>query len=168
MWSSDNVKKLPVTFKQPPVISSTFIDPDSKQMKCSVIVSLFSNIKTIDFDVIQSGDVQTLKISYAWPNASYIADEMFKKDYQNQTFIPKMHPKFLSTEQALQSVRENFEDAPVGCIEITLPTKVQLEPTSWKKTFNKKDDGTLIVFFEFDCLRDEYTISKTEKSLSFE
>lgn len=91
---------------------------------------------------------------------------MFKKDGANETFISKMDPRYLSTAKALKSFRSNFEEAPVGSIEITLPTTVQKEPSTWKKSFNKKADGTLTVFLEFLCHREDYIISKSEKSLS--
>lgn len=137
-------------------------------MKCFVIVSLFSNIKTIDFDITATENGQLLKISYEWPRSSFMLTEMFKRDGCQETFISKIHPKFLSTEKALEAVRAHVEDAPVGAIEIKLPTLVQMEPSTWTKTFNKKADGTLLVFFEFLCYRDEYIISKAEKSISFE
>lgn len=136
-------------------------------MKCFIIVTLFSNIKTIDFDIFQTENGQTLKISYEWPRSSFMVSEMFKRDGCADIFVNKMHPKFLSTEKALETVRENFEVSPIGVLEIKLPTLVQLEPSTWKKTFNKKADGTLIVFFEFLCHRDEYIISKAIKSISF-
>ena len=99
---------------------------------------------------------------------SFNVTEMFKKDGAALTFVDKMHPKFLATEMALQAVRENFEEAPLGTIEVKLPVSVQIEPSTWSKYFNKKKDGTLLVFFEFQCIRDDYIISKAEKSISFE
>lgn len=67
------------------------------------------------------------------------------------TFVNKMHPKFLAVESALQAVRDNFQQAPLASIEISLRALVQTEPSSWSKYFNKKSDGTLIVFLELPC-----------------
>lgn len=165
---NDN-KPTNVEFKQPPVISSVYSDPETKQMKCLVVVLLFSDIKSVEFDVVTSGDdEQLLKITYLWPKSSFDVSEMFKKDGIAEPFVNKMHPKFLSTELALQAVRENFEEAPVGTIEVKLPVAVQVEPSTWKQYFNKKNNGNLLVFFEFLCHRNEYVIKKAEKSMSFE
>lgn len=148
--------------------TAIYTDPDTKQMKCLVVVLLFSNIKNVDFDVLQGVQEQTLKITYQWPQSSFNVTEMFKKEGAALTFVDKMHPKFLATDMALQAVRENFEEAPLGTIEVKLPVAVQMEPSTWSKYFNKKKDGTLLVFFEFQCIRDDYIISKAEKSISFE
>lgn len=69
-----------VVFKQPPVITSVFADPDTKQMKCLVIVLFFSNVKNIDFDIVPSERGQLFKISYEWPRIAYVVEEMFTRD----------------------------------------------------------------------------------------
>lgn len=66
--NANDSKSHQVCFKQPPIISSVFADPETEQMKCLVIVSLFSNIRNIDFDIIQSENGQVLMISYEWPS----------------------------------------------------------------------------------------------------
>lgn len=164
----DDTKPTNVCFKQPPIISTMFTDPETKQSKCLVIVTLFSNITEINFDVIQTENDCILKITYNWPAASFSASEMFKKEGAEDTFVNKLHPKFLAAENALETYRENFEDAPLGIIEVKLPASVQLEPNTLQQYYNKKKDGTLLVFFEFLCHRNDYIIKKTEKSISFD
>lgn len=166
--NEDDAKPSIVSFKQPPVITSVFADPETKQAKCLVVITLFANVKTIDFDIDETENGQVLRVTYPWPDSSYKASEMFKRDANEETFIGKMHPKFLATEKALMAVREHIDDAPVGTIEVKLPIKVQREPNTWKKEFNKKKDGTLLVFLEFESHRESSIISKDEKSLSFE
>lgn len=117
---------------------------------------------------MEDENTQTLKVTYAWPRSSFVVSEIFKRDGSATTFISKMHPMYASTEKALEELRENFEDAPIGTIEIKLPARVQLEPNTWKKSFNKKADGTLLVYLELLCHRGDYIISKSEKSLVLE
>lgn len=155
-------------FTQPPIISTIFTDPVTRQDVCLVIISLLSRIKKIDFDVILRDDSHVLQVSYSWPQYSYSCEEMFKKEWENRPFVDQLHPKYQAVEKALESVRENFEDAPQGKIEVTLPTNVQLDPSTWKNYANKKTDGMLLVFFEFLCARSDYIIKKKEKFMILE
>lgn len=164
----DDIKSASIVFKQPPIVSVVYTDPDTKQNICLVVVSLFSKIKKIDFDVTTVDNFQVLKVTYEWPLYSYSGSEMFKKEGSAATFVNKLHPKFLAVEKALEDVRENFEEAPIGTIETKLPATIQMDPSSWKNYFNKKGDGTLLVFFEFLCIRSDYIIKMTEKSVSFD
>lgn len=161
-------KPVQVCYKRPPVITSMFRDPETRQMKCLVIISMLSTVKSIDFDLLEAENSQLLKVTYGWPRSSFVVSEIFKRDGSANTFINKLHPMYAATEKALEDLRENFEEAPIGIIEVKLPALVQAEPNTWKKSFNKKADGTLLVFLEFVCHRNDYIISKSEKSLSFE
>lgn len=154
-----------IMFRQPPIVSTTYTNPDTKQEICLVIISLMSKIKRIDFDVVTVDNNHVLKITYTWPIYAYNVSEMFKREGDNETFVNKLHPKFLAVEKALENVRENIEDAPQGVIDIVLPANIQLDPGTWNNYFNRKSDGTLLFFFEFLCVRTDYIIKKREKTI---
>ena len=118
----------------------------------------------MNFDVNTNDCGHALQVTYSWPSYAYNCDEMFRKEGDYSTFVNPLHPKFCAVEKALESVRNNFEEAPQGMIEVTLPVNVQLDPATWKKYFNKKTDGTLLVFFEFLCARNDYIIKKKRKN----
>lgn len=145
-------KTLPTaTFVQPPVLPCVYNDPDTNVQKCMVVVLLFHGVHSINFDFLESteGDEPTLKVTYHWPSLMYNVDAMFTKGNEEEMFVSKHHPKVLAVEKTVQQFRQNIEDAPVGHIEIKLPVHVQMDPSTWIKTFNKKSDGTIIVFSNF-------------------
>lgn len=78
-----------------------------------------------------------------------MVSEMFKRDASAETFVNKMHLKLLSTENALEAVRDNFEGAPVEGIEIKLPTLVQMDPSTWKHIFTKRLTAHFRCFWSF-------------------
>lgn len=156
-----------VTFNQPPVVATTFNDPDTKQDVCFVIIPFLSKVIGVDFDVVIEDNRQVLKVTYDWPVYSYKAEDMFTKEGTKTTFVNKLHPKFLAVDKALENVRENFEDAPKGTIDVFLPFTIQMDPGSWTYYNNKKADGTNLLFFEFKCVRSDYVIKKKEKSIVF-
>lgn len=160
---------IPAQFLNGPVLPCVYTDPVSKQEKCLVVVLLFSGVTKITFDVIESNDgpEPTLKIKYEWPTQMFDTNSMFKRDSEEEMFVNKLHPKVLAVENALKKIRANMEDAPVGLIEVKLPVAIQMDPEAWTQQFNKKKDGNIIVIFEFLCIRNEYTIKKTEKTLNF-
>lgn len=97
----DETKATKVEYKQTPVITSVYSDPETKQMKCLVLVLLFSDIKNVEFDVVLGGgNEQLFKITYLWPKSSFEVSEMFKKEGVAEPFVNKIHPKFLSTKLA--------------------------------------------------------------------
>lgn len=87
---------------------------------------------------------------------------MFKSNCSNS----KHYPKKLAIENALESVRNNIEEAPEGIITVPLPAKINSDPSSWEKRFEKNNDGNIILHFE--CIRREYNIKSSTKSLVIE
>lgn len=146
---------------QPPVLTSTYTDCDSKQDKCVVVLALFSGVKGINIDVIvkDGGPEQTLLVTYNWPISMYDVSSMFKKDGGGRALAEIGDPIVQAIEKELKKY------PPVATIKVKLPVEVNCDPSSWKKMFNKKADGGVIVFLEFDCIRKEYAISKDEKYL---
>lgn len=155
----------PVEFSRAPVIPCIYTDPESKHDKCLVVLTLFKGVKSITFDLIESseGPGPTLKVTYGWPSTMFQVESIFKNDENQEMIIPILHPKIVAVETALKLYRSNMEEAPVGYINVKLPVQVQMDPSTWSKSFNKKADGTVIVFFEFVCIRNDYVISKVEK-----
>lgn len=49
-----------------------------------------------------------------------------------------------------------------------MPVEVKMDPTTWTKKFNKKEDGGVLVFLEFECVRNDYAICKYEKFLKID
>lgn len=168
--SVSQTQSKPVEFVRPPVIPCVYTDPDTKHDMCLVVLVFFNGVKNISFDLIQQNDgpEPTLKITYHWPSTMYDVGSMFKNDKDKTMLFAKYHPKVLAVDNALKLYRENIEDAPVGHIQVKLPVEVQMDPKTWIKNYNKKSDGSVIVFFEFICIRRDYVITKTEKSLSFD
>lgn len=74
---------------------------------------------------------------------------MFKNDIDGQMIASQNHPKVQAIERALQQFRGNMEDAPVATIKVKLPIEVESDPATWTKTFNRKNDGNVIVFIRF-------------------
>lgn len=80
----------------------------------------------------------------------------------------KIDPKVVAVNAALHQYRTNMEDAPLATIQVKLPVEVKMDPTTWSKSFNKKQDGGIVVFLDFECIRKDYAITKSEKYLKIE
>lgn len=156
------------TFKQFPILSTIYTDPETKQDHCLIVISLLPKVKKLNFDIVAVDNDHVLKVTYSWPVDSYDIKKMFSLENDRRPFVNELHPKFLAVEKALQSVRENIEDAPSGTIDVKLPENVQMDPSTWNNYHNRKSDGTLLAFFEIPVARSEYVIKKTEKSMSLD
>lgn len=152
---SDESASAVTAFKQPPVLATIYNDPDTKRDICLVVVMFFTGAKK---------SISTYIRSMTWPKSSYTCEDMFTRDAA-RSIISKLDPKYVAIEKVLESFRSNMEDAPLGTIDIKLPSAVLLDPSTWRNYNNKKQDGTLLVFWEFMCARSEYAIKKSEKSI---
>lgn len=155
---------------QPPVVPCVYIDPETKKEKCLVVLMLCSGVKGLTVDVVMKGSEcpQTLIVKYNWPATMCDMASLFRRDRDGTMIAHDGDPMVQAVEKALRQFRENVEDSPVATIEVKLPVEVKQDPENWTKTFQKKDDGGLIVFLEFECIRNEYGIVKKEKFLQIE
>jgi len=129
---------------------------------------LFPGVKSISLDVLEeNAGEQILIIKYDWPQLMYTVEDLYLDD-NNKMKIPKYHPEVMAVEKALQNVRNTIEDIPTGHIKINLPCKVNLEASTWQKSFIKKSNGSIVAFLKFECLKDNYYSRKTERVLIIE
>ncbi|KAJ6622267.1 hypothetical protein Bhyg_17113 [Pseudolycoriella hygida] len=157
-------------FLQAPIIPCVYTDGDTKQEKCMVVFMLYSGVNAVSVDTITKPDTfgQICKFSYNWPIAMYNLKSMFQNDRNGCMLVDEIYPKAIAIDAALKQYRENMEDAPKATIEIKLPVEVKPDPTTWKKTFNKKQDGGVVIFLEFECIRKDFAILKSVKVLRIE
>lgn len=148
-----------------PVLTGTFVDPESKQRKVMVSFQLLTGIRDLHFDVDNGGEggASLLKISYNWPCIMTDTNKMMKKD-DGTLVLQKLHPAVLCLEESLKSKRTNVEDTPAGMIEVQLPEAVCSDPKFWEKFYNKTEDGT-VVFLTLLSEDNEYSIQKSQKTL---
>lgn len=154
-------------FVHAPVIPCVYTDGVTKHEKCMVVLMLYPGVKGLQIDITTKPDSreQILKVKYDWPISMYNVDSMFFDDNAGAMIVSKIDPKAIAVEEALKKYRLNVEDAPTASMEVKLPAEVKIDPTTWKKTFNKKENGGIVVFLEFECVRKEYNICKSEKFL---
>lgn len=160
-------EKTDVSFSNPPILSAVFVDPQTKQKKCVISLQLLTGVKEIDLDIVTEEGEQVLKVTYNWPEYLLDAKKMFSRP-GGQLMLPAFHPMVLALENSLMSVRSNLEDVPNGTITIKFPTRVKTDPNDWEKLFNKLPNGTVIVFLTFICEENDYTVSKSKKTLTFD
>lgn len=165
---AENLKQ--IEFHQAPVFPCVYTDGATKQEKCMVVLMLYSGVKGISVDIITKPNSldQILKVTYNWPTSMYNVESMFTDDATKNMLVARIDPKVIAVEDALKQYRANMEEAPTATIEIKLPVEVKIDPTTWTKTFNKKTDGGIVVFLEFECIRKDYAIFKSEKFLKID
>lgn len=156
-----------VSFSNPPVLTNIYVDPDTKENKCVVAMPFFPGVKEVELDIVDEMDGQVLKVTHNWPSSMFNTKEMFRKP-KGQTLFPSIHPIVLTLENALKNVRANKDDVSSGIISVKLPTHVNPEPKTWEKTFNKMENGSVVLFLILVCTENDYAMSKNEKTVKFE
>lgn len=153
---------------QPPTIPCVYTDSVTKQEHCLIVLILYPGVKGLNVDLVveDNGPEQTLVATYNWPASMYDVTSMFKDDATDTMIAIEGEPDVQAVEKALQQFRSNMEDAPIATVKVKLPVEVKSDPTTWKKSFNKKDDGGIIVFLTFERVRKEYVKMKSISELS--
>lgn len=156
-----------IEFDQAPVIPVVYTDPATKRDKCLVVLLGFNGVDGYNIDVKERNKEQTLIVKYNWPEEMFDMTAMFT-DSDDELMVQPTHPKLLAVETELRKFRENMEDSPVATVEIKLPVEVCMDPSSWHYTYNKKEDGNVILFVELECVRKDYVILKKEKFIKID
>lgn len=153
-----------------PLVATVYTNPETKSDVCIVVALLYGGVKGVNIDVISNpeGTEQTLKIEYAWPKSMHDMSTMFFDDEMDEMMYDISTPRVQAVENALKAYRKNVEEAPVAKMELKLPIEVDANPQTWAKTYNKKADGGVVMYLEFNAIRKNYSIAKNEKYLKIE
>lgn len=153
-----------------PLIAGVYTNPETKSDVCIVVVLLHGGVKGVNIDIVSGADGsrQTLKIEYEWPTSMHDMTPMFFNEEYDEMIDEVSSPRVQAIEKALEEYRKNVEDAPVAKMELKLPIEVDTNPHTWTKAYNKKSDGGVIMYLEFNAIRKSYTIPKNEKFLKID
>ncbi len=143
----------------PPIVVTTFKDPETKLQKVLIVVSLPLGSTKVQFDVNESGKGCFFK--FCWPELIHDSTKIFKKEVEAGT-ITSYHPKILAFEDALEKARENIEDKPQSILSIKLPIEVKTERNTFK--IEKKTVDTNSVYqIELESYQKAYEVKSSEK-----
>lgn len=153
-----------------PILANVYTNPETDSDVCMVVVLLHGGVKGVNIDVVPSADgpEQTLKIEYPWPKSMYDMSSMFYDDENEDMLYEVSSPRVQCIKSALKDCREKVENAPVAKMQLKLPIEVDTNPQTWTKTYNKKADGGVILYLEFNAIRKSYAIAKDEKFVKIE
>lgn len=156
-----------VVFKNPPALTTTFTDPETKEKKVAVCVQLFNGVKGAEFDIVTENGEQFVQTEYNWPTFMS-SNQIFKKtnddsNGEDQWLFPPMHPMVIAFESSLNSYRANIDEIPIGFIKVQLPIEVKTD----SQTLSTLSDGAVIFFLLFVSKEDTYTVNKQQKNVSF-
>ncbi len=143
----------------PPIVVTTYKDPETKLQKVLIVVSLPLGSTKVQFEVNDSG--KSCFFKFCWPDLIYDSTKIFKQEVEAGT-ITTYHPKILAFEDALEKARANIEDKPQSILSIKLPIEVKTERNTFK--IEKKTVETNSVYqIELESYQKPYEVKSSEK-----